>query len=135
MPAKRTAFIVVILGDRSGQGFDEAALPPLVELMDSAAPDYRQLLSPRGVAGYFLASGAGAQRADRLVAAAEQLRQSATRFERLGIGISAGKMTADLTMFGRLRSAPLGTVANEASRLVSSASDAYLSSLTAIRDA
>jgi len=106
MAAKRTAFIVVMLGDRSGDGFDESTLPPLVELMDSAAPDYRQLLSPRGVAGYFLASSAAAQRADRVVAAAEQLRQSTTRFESLGIGISAGDMIADFTSFGRLLWAP-----------------------------
>ena len=39
------------------------------------------------------------------------------------------------TWLGRLRSAPFGIVANEASRLVSAAPDAYLSSLTSIRDA
>jgi class 3 adenylate cyclase len=135
MPAKRTAFIVVMLGDRSGEGFDETTLPPLVDLMDSASPDYRQLLSPRGVAGYFVASSAAVERADQLIAAAEQLRQSSTRFETLGIGISSGEMIADFSWFGRLRSAPLGTVANEASRLVSSAPEAYLSSLTSIRHA
>jgi class 3 adenylate cyclase len=133
MPAKRKAFIVV--GDRTEEGFDEASLPPLVDLIDSASFDYRQLLVPRGVAGYFLASSGAAQRADRVVAAAEQLRQSATRFESLGIGISAGEMIADFTWPGRLRSAPLGIVANEASRLVSSAPDAYLSSLMSIKDA
>jgi class 3 adenylate cyclase len=135
MLAKRKAFIVVMLGDRTGEGFDETSLPLLVDLMDSASPDYRQLLSRRGVAGYFVASSDAAERADRLVAAAEQLRQSATRFESLGIGISAGDMIADFTLFGRLRSAPLGTVANEASRLVASTPDAYLPSLTSIRDA
>jgi class 3 adenylate cyclase len=124
-----------MLGDRTGAGFDETSLPALVELIDSASPDYRQLLSPRGVAGYFVASSAAAHRADRVVAAAEQLRQSATRFEDLGIGISVGEMIADFTWFGRLRAAPLGVVANEASRLVSSAPDAYLSALTSIRDA
>ncbi len=103
-----------MLGDRTGEGFDEASLPPLVDLIDSAYPDYRQLLVPKGVAGYFVASPAAAQRADRVVAAAEQLRQSATRFESLGIGISAGEMIADFTWFGRLRRVPLGVVANEA---------------------
>jgi class 3 adenylate cyclase len=135
MSAKRKAFIVVMLGDRTGDGFDETSLPPLVDLIDSASPNFRQLLVPRGVAGYFVASAAAAERADRVVAAAEQLRQPGTPFERLGIGISAGEMIADFTWFGRLRSAPLGTVANEASRLVSSAPDAYVSSLTSIRDA
>jgi class 3 adenylate cyclase len=135
MPAKRKAFIVVMLGDRTGEGFDETSLPPLVHLIDSASPDYRQLLAPRGVAGYFVASSTAAERADRVVAAAERLRQSDTRFETLGIGINAGEMIADFTWFGRLRSAPVGVVANEASRLVSSAPDAYLSSLTSIRDA
>jgi class 3 adenylate cyclase len=135
MPAKRKAFIVVMLGDRAGEGFDETSLPPLVDLIDSASPDLRQLLIPRGVAGYFLASSAATHRADRVVAAAERLRQSDTRFETLGIGVSAGEMIADFTWFGRLRAAPLGVVANEASRLVSSAPDAYVSSLTSIRDA
>jgi len=135
MPAKRKAFIVVILGDRTGEGFDEITLPPLVALMDSSSPDYRQLLTPRGVAAFFVASTAAAQRADELVAAAEQLRSSDSRFESLGIGISSGDMIADFSWFGRLRSPPLGTVANEASRLASSAPDAYFSSLTSIRDA
>ena len=135
MSAKRKAFIVVILGDRTGEGLDETSLPPLVDLIDSASPDYRQLLVPRGVAGYFVASSAAARRADRVVAAAEQLRQSVARFENLGIGVSAGEMIADFTWFGRLRPAPLGVVVNEASRFVSSAPEAYLSSLTSIRDA
>jgi class 3 adenylate cyclase len=135
MPAKRKAFIAVMLGDRTGAGFDEDSLAPLVDLVDSASPDYRQLLSPRGVAGYFLASSTAVERADRIVATADHLRRSDTRFENLGIGISAGEMIADFTWFGHLRAAPLGVVANEASRLVSSAPDAYLSSLTSIRDA
>jgi class 3 adenylate cyclase len=135
MPAKRKTFIVVILGDRTGEGFDETTLPPLVALIASAWPDYREVIVPRGVAAFFIASAGAAQRADQLVTAAEQLRTSDSRFESLGIGISSGEMVADFTWFGRLRSAPLGTVANEASRLVSSAPDAYLSSLTSIRHA
>jgi class 3 adenylate cyclase len=135
MPAKRKAFIVVMLGDRTGWGFDETSLPPLVNLIDSASPDYRQLIIPRGVAGYFVASYAAAERAGRLVYAAEQLRQSGAPFENLGIGIGAGEMIGDFTWLGRLRSAPFGVVANEASRLVSAAPDAYLSALTSIRDA
>ena len=135
MPAKRKAFIVVILGDRTGEGFDETTLPPLVALIESASPDYRQVLTPRGVAAFFIASSAAAQRAGHLVVAAEHLRSSDSRFETLGIGISSGEMIADFSWFGRLRSVPLGTVANEASRLVSSAPDAYLPSLTSIRHA
>jgi class 3 adenylate cyclase len=135
MPAKRKAFIVVILGDRTGEGFDETTLPSLVALIDSASPDHHQVLTPRGVAAFFVASPAAAQRADQLVVAAEQLRSSGSRFESLGIGISSGEMVADFSSFGRLRSAHLGTVANEASRLVSSAPDAYLPSLTSIRHA
>ena len=43
MPAKWTSFIVVMLGDRKGWGFDETTFPPLIALMDSASPDYRRL--------------------------------------------------------------------------------------------
>jgi class 3 adenylate cyclase len=135
MPAKRKAFIVVILGDRTGEGLDESTLPPLVALIDSSSPDYRKLLTPRGIAAFFVASAAAAQRADELVAAAEQLRSSNSRFAGLGIGISSGDMVADFSWFGRVRSAPLGAVANEASRLASSAPNAYFPSLTSIRDA
>src|SRR5438477_8730529 len=62
MPAKRKSFIVVMLGDRNGWGFDETTFPPLIALMDSASPDYRRLRVPRGVTAYFLASPAGARR-------------------------------------------------------------------------
>ncbi|MDQ2867362.1 MAG: hypothetical protein M3R59_02965 [Verrucomicrobiota bacterium] len=135
MSAKRKAFIVVILGDRGGEGFEESTLLALVALADSASPDYRQLLTPRGVAAFFVASSAAAQRANRLVAAAEQLRAGGSGFEGLGIGISSGEMIADFSWLGRVRSTPLGAVANDASRLVSSAPDAYLPSLISIRDA
>jgi hypothetical protein len=135
MPAKRKAFIVVILGDCTGEGFDERSLPPLVALVDSASPDYRQLFLPRGVGAFFVASSAAAQRADQFVTAAEELRTSHPQFERLGIGISSGDMIAEFSWFGRVRSISLGTVANEASRLVSSTPDAYFSSLRSIRNA
>jgi hypothetical protein len=63
--------LVVMLGDRSGEGFNDTTFPPLVELMDSASPDYRQLLWSRGVAGYFLASP---QRRDAQIACLPQRR-------------------------------------------------------------
>ena len=135
MPAKRREFIVVILGDRTGEGFNERTLPPLIALVDSVSPDYREVFLPRGVGAFFVASSAAAQRADQLVAAAEELRTADPRFESLGIGISSGGMIAEFSRFGRVRSMPLGTVANQASRLAASAPDAYLSSLTSIRDA
>ena len=107
MPAKRKSFIVVMLGDRNGWGFDETTFPPLIALMDSASPDYRRLRVPRGVTAYFLASPAGARRAERLVAQADELRTNDAHFESLGIGISAGEMLADFNWFGHLRSEPL----------------------------
>jgi hypothetical protein len=87
MPAKQKSCIVVIFGDRNGWGFDEITLPPLVALIDSASPDYRKLLASRGVAGYFLATAAAAQRAERVVAAADELRIKDRRFESLAIGV------------------------------------------------
>jgi hypothetical protein len=48
MPAKRKAFIVVSLGDRTGEGFDETTLPPLVALINSASPDYCEVPTPQG---------------------------------------------------------------------------------------
>ena len=135
MPAKRKEFIVVMLGDRAGDGFGERTLPPLLALVDSVSPDYREVLPPRGIAAFFIASSVAAQKEDQLVTAAEQLRSSDSRFESLGIGISSGGMIADFSWFGRVRSMPLGTVANDASRLVTSAPEAYLSPLTSIRDA
>jgi hypothetical protein len=135
MPVKWTLFIVVMLGDRNGWGFDETTFPPLIALMDSASPDYRRLMVPRGFTAYFLASPAGARRAERLVAQADELRTNDAHFKSLGIGISTGEMIADFTWFGRLRSEPLGTVATEAARLVRSAPDAYVSLLKSILDA
>jgi len=136
MPAKWTSFIVVMLGDRKGWGFDETTFPPLIALMDSASPDYRRLRVPRGVTAYFLASPAGARRAERLVARAAELRSNDAHFESLGIGISTGQMLADFNWFGHLRSEPrVGTVATEAARLVRSAPDAYLPLLKSILNA
>jgi hypothetical protein len=42
MPTREKQFIVVMFVDRKGFGFNEHTLPPLVTLMDTVSPDYRQ---------------------------------------------------------------------------------------------
>ena len=96
--------------DRDLYGFDEHTLPPLIALMDSAAPDYRSW-THTGPDGYFLTSPESLGRIRRVIQQAEQLRSSDTRFERLGIGLAEGSMVADFTWFGRLKTQmpPLGS--------------------------
>jgi hypothetical protein len=88
MAAKHKAFIVLMFGDRTGDGFEETTLPALVAMIDSASPDYRQVFTAHGVAGFFLASAAAAESVESLIAEAEHLRTFDVRFASLGIGVS-----------------------------------------------
>ena len=118
--ATRGPFIVVALGDRDSFGFSDRTFPALVALVDAHSPDHRDVRHP-GVMAYFRASAEAARRVQSLVEAAEQLRKH-PEFASLGIGIASGPLIADLAA----GMTPLGTTANDASRLSMSAPDAYI---------
>ena len=132
MAAKHQRFIVLVLADRDNYGFDEITLPPLIALMDSALPDQRRWLHT-GVIGYFLTSSRSLAQVQKIIEQAERLRGTDSRFASLGIGLAEGPMVADFTWLGHLKEemAPLGTVANDASRSAQ-LSDAYKKTLQSL---
>src|SRR5205085_2786323 len=126
---------VLTLGDRDNYGFDEQALPPLVALMDAAAPDFRQW-HHAAVTGYFIDSAQAFERVEHAIVQAEELRRSESRFRSLGIGVSSGEMLAEFTWRGHLKPSdtpPLGTATSDASLLAASSPNAYYPQLNALR--
>ena len=126
MTAIREPFIVVALGDRDSLGFDERTLPALVALVDAHSPDHRDV-KHLGIVSYFRASAEAARRVQSLADAAEQLRKR-PEFASLGIGIASGPLIADLAA----GMTPLGTTANDATRLSMLAPNAYINPLNAL---
>jgi len=124
--AIREPFIVVALADRDGFGFNEHTLETLVALIDAHSPDHRDV-THLGVMAYFRRSPEAARRVQSLADAAEQLRKS-PEFASVGIGIASGPMIAD----SAAGMTPLGTTANDASRLSMSDPDAYINPLNAL---
>jgi hypothetical protein len=117
MPIQRQRFTVLMVMDRDKYGYDEHTLPPLIALMDSAAPDVRTW-THTGPTGHFLTSPDSLVRIQRVIEQFEQLRTSDSRFDRLGIGLAEGEMSADFTSLGVLKTEapPLGLAAQHAYR-------------------
>jgi hypothetical protein len=116
MGAERRDFIVIALGDRESDGYDERALRVLVALVDSTSPDAR-VFTDKGVAAYFLPSDRGIAAAKNLVSQAEILRDRDAQFASLGIGAARGPLLADFDRSGAVTRdfTPLGETANRAS--------------------
>jgi class 3 adenylate cyclase len=117
MGAARRDFVVIALGDRDAAGYDERALPLLIALVDSTAPDTR-VVSNLGVVSFFLLSERGIAAAKDLVSQAEILRDRDPQFASLGIGTAHGPLIADFDSHGRVKAdfVPVGEAANRASR-------------------
>jgi hypothetical protein len=121
--AKTRRFIVVCLGDTdaTSSGYDEDALPILWELAAFSKPA-AHTISHKGTVTYYLSSRRAVAAVEALVARAEALRDTDSRFTTLGIGLAEGQMVAEFDWIGRVkldRSAPLGRTANDAnSRLL-----------------
>jgi hypothetical protein len=120
--AKRKRFIVVCLGDTdtNSLGYDEDTLPILWELAASSKPAARTL-NHRGAVTYYVSSRQAVAAVEALVAKAEALRDTDSRFATLGIGLAEGNMVAEFDWLGRVksdRSPPLGRTANDANSLV-----------------
>ena len=116
MGAARKDFVVIALGDRGANGYDERALPVLVALTDSTSPDAR-VFSKLGVVAFFLPSERGIAAARALVSQAEVLRDRDTQFGSLGIRVARGPLLADFDSRGRVKGGftPVGETANRAS--------------------
>ena len=116
MGAARKDFVVVALGDRAVEDFDERELPLLIALADSTLPDAR-VFTTLGVVASYLVSERGLAAARDLVSQAEILRDGDRRFSSLGIGVARGPLFADFDWRGRVKSGvtPVGEPANRAS--------------------
>jgi len=114
--AVRKDFVVVALGDREGNGYDEHTLPILVRVMESSKPD-AQLSTHRGVIVYYLKSPETIAAVSDFISAVETLRDTDPRFASLGIGIAHGPLLAEFDWRGQVKAsfAPMGEIANAAS--------------------
>lgn len=106
--------------DTDSIGYDEDTLPILWELAASSKPAARSF-NHRGAVTYYVSSPQAVATVEALVAKAEALRDTDSRFGTLGIGLAEGQMVAEFDWLGRVRSErypPLGRTANDANRLV-----------------
>jgi hypothetical protein len=119
MSGQRQEFIVLAIGDRESQGYDEAAQIRLLQLIDSSIPDTR-VSSHIGVVGFYVRSARAATAVEQIISLAERLRDSDNTFATLGIGLAHGPLIADFDADGSVNSAftPVGEVANNASSAV-----------------
>jgi hypothetical protein len=120
--AKTKRFIVVCLGDTDTDslGYDEDTLPLLWELAAPSKPVARTF-NGKGTVTYYVSSRRAFAAVETLVAKAEALRDSDSRFAKLGIGLAEGHMVAEFDWLGRVKSdrfPPLGRTANDANSLV-----------------
>jgi hypothetical protein len=114
--AKKKEFIVLAVGDRESCGYDEHTFPLLVQLVDSSAPDLRQISHPDLIA-YYVRSSRTIAAVEDVLSRAERLRDTDVRFATLGIGLAHGLMVADFDWLGRLNQKfpPLGIAVIHAS--------------------
>ena len=115
MSVKSKRFIVLILADTDDWGWNEETLPMLLQIVDSSEPDYRSFTHIAVVANYFTSSKA-LKAVENVIAAAERLRDSDSRFARLGIGLAEGELVAefDWLRFKTGRTGPFGAAVNDA---------------------
>jgi hypothetical protein len=119
--AKTKRFIVVCLGDTDSAslGYDEETLPVLWDLAATSKPAAR-IFNHRGAVTYYISSRRAVVAVEALIAKAETLRDTDSRFATLGIGLAEGHMVAEFDWLGRMKSdriPPLGRTANDANRL------------------
>jgi len=131
---QRKESIVIAVGDRQSEGYDEPALLRLVQLIDSSAPDAR-VFTRIGVVGYYLRSARAAAAVADIILRAESLRDSDETFATLGIGLAHGPLIADFDAHGRVAPVciPLGEVSNRASGAVQGA-QTYRDTLAELHD-
>jgi hypothetical protein len=120
--AKRKRFIILCFGetDTDSLGYDEDTLPILWKLVDSSKPAAR-IFSHRGAIAHYLSSRRTVEAVESLIAKAEVLRETDSRFATLGIGLAEGVLIAEFDWLGRVKSdrfTPLGDAVNDAARLV-----------------
>ena len=116
---KRKKFITLTLGDTELWGYNEHTLPMLLQLVDSSAPDYR-MFTHAGIVANYLTSPQALRMVEGVIAKAEGLRDSDSRFATLGIGLAEGELIVEFDWLGRIkidRVKPLGGSVNDAYRV------------------
>jgi len=116
---KRKRFITLTLGDTESWGWNEHTLPMLLQLVDSSTPDYR-MFTHIGIVANYLTSRRTLKAVEDVIAGAERLRDSDSRFATLGIGLAEGELIAEFDWLGRLkteRERPMGSSLTDAVRV------------------
>ena len=90
----------------------------LLQLIDSSKPDFRVWVHT-GVLANYLTSARALTKVEEVIAKAEKLRDTDSRFATLGIGLAEGELSADFDWLGRLKTdrtsmRPMGEPLNEA---------------------
>ena len=119
MSIKRKRFITVTLGDTKSWGWNEHTLPILLQLVDSSTPDYR-MFTHIGIVANYLTSPRALRAVEDVIARAESLRDTDSRFATLGIGLAEGELLAEFDWLGRLkteRERPMGSSLTDAVRM------------------
>lgn len=91
----------------------------LLQLVDSSSPDYR-MFTHVGVVANYLTSPRALKAVEHAISRAESLRDSDSRFARLGIGLAEGELIAEFGWLERLkteRNRPMGSSLTDAVRV------------------
>ncbi|HEX4048244.1 MAG TPA: hypothetical protein VH309_10440 [Elusimicrobiota bacterium] len=102
-------------------GIDEATASLVSAKINEFDPDYWLLFQPDSYIFFFREKRNGKERSVRGVAALKALKNSNIRLGVLRIGQASGPLVADFSWFGRVKTPPFGTAANEAHKNARSA--------------
>ena len=134
MSIKQQSFIVLSLCDEESYGYDEHALPLLINLIDATNPDFRDS-THTGVVACYKTSPKNLSLIEQIVKQAETWRATDVKFSTLGIGLAEGELIAEFDWLGRIKGnlGPIGNARIEAAKAAQT-SGKYRETLHALRE-
>lgn len=105
------------------EGGTAAEFDPIRDVLEEAAPDYWMFVQPDTFMAFFVTNRNGPSRADRTVKLLAALKDSHSQIRDFRTGRASGQMVCEFAWFGfgRMKSMPLGEVANDAQKNARSA--------------
>ena len=112
MSTKKEECFVVCVHENSG--FNEANFIQVRDAFIDAHSDYWEFLNPSTFLAFFLQRKNGQDRGKYLISKIEYLKNNLPSHSTVGYGSSLGKLIVPYSLFGKIKSSPLGTIVNDA---------------------
>lgn len=117
-------FLIVHIS--TGQTMNEVNHPIIINLIESSAPSYSQLLNPDSYVAYFRSKRPdSSQRAKRLFSDVQSLILNDEKFIDFKVGMSEGTMVTEIDWKGKVLSPPLGGAGNVAMKNLKGKQELY----------